>query len=67
MKVLTGCLFIMLLIGCTSEPQSKYLIEEAKLRNERIKMQYEACIKLGGIPIYSRWKEGIETCQFPPK
>lgn len=65
MKYIISCLFIVSLVGCTSEPQSKVYLEETKLKNERIKIQYEACIKLGGVPIHSAWQEGIGSCNFP--
>lgn len=58
-KICTTLLLLMML-GCASE------LESIKGDNERRKMQYEACIKLGGAPIENHWTKMMDRRDFPP-
>jgi hypothetical protein len=53
---------ILLLYGCAETVEQKENREYVRWKE---KQQIEACLKLGGIPMYSTWDGHMKECVFP--
>lgn len=60
--LLSALLLIVIISACASEAEKQIAAENIRKDQQSI----DACIKAGGIPIYSSWDGRLKECQFPP-
>lgn len=72
MKKLIPIFFVLFaLIACTTS-DALFISSEEKNRastenKQRNQQSIDACIKAGGIPVYSIWDNRLVDCIFPPR
>ncbi len=62
MKIFILTLIVFLIYGCGESVSEK---EGREYNQWKEKQQIEACIKAGGIPMFSSWNGMMRDCKFP--
>jgi hypothetical protein len=62
MKHILAAILFLVLVAC--EPA--YLAEDHKVQQDRQQQAIDQCIKLGGVPIFSKWDGTLVDCKCVP-